>query len=558
MEFLVLADYRASPPGLRFVAGEIIDDQQIAVQPLLNDGLAAVVATDANKATATRYRAYKASHSEIGSEHLLSLLTTDGLLGGGVGRTSGMLEFFVRDVGGSDTNAGTEASPFKTLQHVGDIIPAYVDDPVLTHVGDHSGAGYSLPVMGPRVQAPGAHIVFIGDGAGVGDGFTDTGNGVLTATGGTTDTLIMVTGSPLGGVDTEFENTIEFLTGPALGQRKLIGENTAGSITPLARFNPAPNPGDSFRIVTPSVLLDHDPTGNVSYSMTQPRDTLAVLMFAQFASRGTLAVTANSDGMDTLFYGIDANWGGRSPAGFQSALAGAVVRFGTDNAVGVALGQAVYADLGLAAAGAWDGWGIARRDSTSGQFPQGNPDVSSEAGGYYIESNWSNATLDGHLTLNGGRLRGFAGGPTIGMLTFGETGFIDIGTFDTSYVRMDAAGADDVISITLGRRVSAIEGNYNAASGTVFNLDGGGEMVLVAGPGFVTASESATGNTVECDNVNSRVDLFFDPDGFIGRGGAETDWAVSGAVGTPFAASAWALAGDKEIGDEFNIIKRVL
>lgn len=465
--------------------------------------------------------------------------------------TQAPIELWVRDVGGNDGNVGSEAFPLKTLPAALAKIPAYVSHTVLIHCGDHSGTGYPFPIFPTKVQAPGAHIGFVGDGAGVGDGFADTGGGTLGVDTASTDVSILVDGSPLGGVDTEAGNVIEMLTGANAGQRRIIMENTAGEIIPSFHFNATPLDTDTFRIVRPTVKLDFDSLSGSDQQALRMVQNNAVLFFAQFDGRGTLPVSAVIRSCTARFYGIEGNWGNRAPAGF-SGDGECECTFGTDRFATGTVAQTPV-DLGLATNDYdWEGWGVVRKDSNAFQFPQGNPaDVQSRCGGYFFESNWQNAGFAGRMTIAGIRLLGRAGSSTYRNVA-DDAQRVIFGTFDAHYYRMNAAGADAVVESRFGSQ-QFFEGEYNADSGPVFRSEGG-VIKILPGVGFVENSASVSGDSVQAVDVDGRVIYNADPDTFVGRTGV-ADHAVEGNGSSPFTPATFTALGNKEVGDQFNIIK---
>jgi hypothetical protein len=250
---------------------------------------------------------------------------------------------------------------------------------------------------------------------------------------------------------------------------------------------------------------------------------------------------------------LDCDFSGAASAGF-SGIGTCDIRFGSDDDTGVATSPV---DQGLVASDKhWAGWGLVRRDTPAFAFPQGYPGTQAGiAGGYWIEENWGNCSFYGSMRVAGLRLLG--GGSVsavIGQFSSVGRGRIVLGAADSSYMKVNATGSAECIQTGYKHRMVGIKCDFQADSGHALVTWYGGEHLLVVLPGFVTG-ESASGDTVRCEGAHARTLLQGNPDTSpLGRAGGG-DYNVVGNVGSPFDRSDFASVGDKEVGDEFNIVK---
>ena len=85
--------------------------------------------------------------------------------------------------------------------------------------------------------------------------FVDTAGSPAAALAGTTDAVVKSSGLT---VNAYKHRTIEFTSGPALGDRRSIRNNTATDIIPYSKFSATPGTGDSYRVYDSAVNFDMD------------------------------------------------------------------------------------------------------------------------------------------------------------------------------------------------------------------------------------------------------------------------------------------------------------
>lgn len=176
--------------------------------------------------------------------------------GGGVDYTdivtNAEMNLYVR-TDGDDDNLGTETSPLLTIAEAERRIPYIIVHPVIIHLGDSPVGGWDVPAIKPRIlRKP---FIIIGDGAGVGDGFTELLN--ASAEAGSTQYQVVSTGLTPNAYRGK---TIIITSGAAIGDRRSINDNDASNIYPDTPFTAAVAAADTFRIVEPAidVLLNTD------------------------------------------------------------------------------------------------------------------------------------------------------------------------------------------------------------------------------------------------------------------------------------------------------------
>ncbi|NQY04474.1 MAG: hypothetical protein HRT76_14650, partial [Halieaceae bacterium] len=188
--------------------------------------------------------------------------------GVGAFETTAPVTYIVRDSDGDDSDDGlTEGTAFKTLQAAADKIPFHIRDAVIIRAGEHGGTGYTMPLFGAHEWD--AHVWVIGDGAGIGDGFTETLASTASIAG--TDKSKVVTAG--GHTIDEFKgHTLIFTSGACDTYRRTVISNTATDIlfvTDTDQTGNVPLSGDTFRIVRPSVVI------NLQAGSTGNADTVA-------------------------------------------------------------------------------------------------------------------------------------------------------------------------------------------------------------------------------------------------------------------------------------------
>jgi hypothetical protein len=214
---------------------------------------------------------------------------------------------------GNDVNTGViSASPVATTVRAFGLIPGVISGPVVIHVGDGSYDWSKLPR--PVQLNSDARIWIIGDGAGVGDGFSVVATD--TAGAGTSANQIVTTAlSPL--LNAYQSYTLEMTSGSANGYRRTITENTAGAssvLSPARQFeqqdgftlvNPAP--GDTFRIVRPAALFTSIAGEATLFGGIGSGDAWAPLMLVNLAfdtNDGRVSID------DCTVYGAGIEWRG--------------------------------------------------------------------------------------------------------------------------------------------------------------------------------------------------------------------------------------------------------
>lgn len=153
---------------------------------------------------------------------------------------------YVTTTGDDAVNPGTQAAPFRTVQRAVDELGPR------GHGTVHCASGtYDVRLLGIN-----GTVCIKGDGAGVvgDDGLTEVVAPQVSAAG--TGAAVAV-GSGFA-ADEHRGRFVVFTDGAAIGQRRAIASNTTTDIIPAANFNPAPSPGDSFRIYDPAVVLTFD------------------------------------------------------------------------------------------------------------------------------------------------------------------------------------------------------------------------------------------------------------------------------------------------------------
>lgn len=155
-------------------------------------------------------------------------------------------EFWVDSVAGDDTNPGTQAEPFKTLEHAYDEMPGTLSGKGRIHL---VGAGpYTQPEVynGPYPNGPNGQPLVI-----LGDTFTQLFTGSVTLVAGA---VVTVAG---GGMTVNaFRGKIYHgLTGTSAGQYRYIARNDATTLSSLSNTFAAAI-GDTFEILEPQTVID--------------------------------------------------------------------------------------------------------------------------------------------------------------------------------------------------------------------------------------------------------------------------------------------------------------
>jgi len=201
---------------------------------------------------------------------------------------------YLSGANGNDANDGlTPATAVATFGRVWELLPLYVQQPFVVHIGAHGGGGYAYELPpDDRFFAEGAFIVLYGDGAGQAgeDGFVEVASGVA---GASTNSLQLELA-----VATTLDNyrhlIIEFTTGVAAGYRRTVRDNsttvcyyTAATENISATLTPAP--GDSYRILRQSVQI------NLATTLVQVGATVRTSDVSPFIPMHLLFVSFNPD-----------------------------------------------------------------------------------------------------------------------------------------------------------------------------------------------------------------------------------------------------------------------
>lgn len=516
-EFVVLADYRAAPGGLHFQAGKVIDDRQIRVQLLLDDGLAAIPATDEVKDIAVRYRAYRKSHSEVRSGYFLAMLTTGGVIGG-TDSTTQPLTFFVDDATGKDTNNGLSfGTPFKTLFPLKALRPFFIRHTIRTLCGP--GQYVWDPV---DTHDYSAFITFEADENRPG---VFTTLATVTAGAGTTSGLLK-----FGGNVTDFGGKfIEVLTGPANGERRTVRDNLlAVQNDPTSAFDPeniAPAaaiagivPGNQFRLFETNVFFvtPEPPAGagvvpqfgwfqgavtpSGEGTTLPPAGGVALVGVALDSGvPDPLSFTLHSFGeMFYFMYGVEFSRGGKEADGDRHNFQGACkVNMGAENAFLTLEGQ-----IPEIPSSKWQGWGVTSRD-LGGPATQ---DPSGEVFGFQRSSGRLNAGV-GATTYAGGyatQLFPIAGGAgkivvfgnffAPGTFFFLDAGAVNTPALDASFnehliqlgavmMRKGAGLSVPLVKVSRRTQLELFGGSSFPVIGEHPDVAGGGRTVLIDAEG---------------------------------------------------------------------------
>ena len=337
-------------------------------------------------------------------------------------RNATTLDFYVKDVGGNDSNDGlTPATALKTITAVVPKIPYLVKNRIIIHVGDHSAAGYEVPEFGAHDMQ--GHLSLIGDGAGTGDGWTETLASEAAAV-GTDETKVV---SSTGGhtIDAFLGHTMLYETGDCAGYQRHVHSNTATDFLPVVdtdQLGLSPASGDTFRVVRPSVKLDLSfggktvgtrMIGGKSLGFPQAEgDSSGAFVWSQFSVDSTNGVNLEFSGIEMAVVGGEQlnSSGGRLDWRF---LNHAQAYFGCARNSNSA-GQASV-ELGAPDTAAWVGYGHYRADT--GSKNDGSPwmgDAHANVKCYIVSSK----TIDvrAQVTVLGGRIIG-------GIEVFGTTRF---------------------------------------------------------------------------------------------------------------------------------------
>lgn len=293
------------------------------------------------------------------------------------------IEFYVDGTNGSDLNPGTQAAPFATLQPAADRI-------ALTAQGSHfvvwiidSGSAYDMSPL-DRAWSPSVRSINIGGDA--------TQKGSITTGTATAGTAFSITEAAAGWTADQFVGQyVEITSGARIGNRRLIVQNTADTLTLAGQLPTAAASGDDFQIFSPTVILE-DAAGTLSLNgmdseerSTQVRVGKNALRFFNLIMRGsggTLNLLLNGN---IELYGVDL----QSSINMQSLM-----RSGGSNAVDT---EDLATPLGLANNNLWYGYGL------NGLAPA-SVTVQPGFGGFVAAKRLLGGVGDGNHHLWGGRI----------------------------------------------------------------------------------------------------------------------------------------------------------
>ena len=284
-------------------------------------------------------------------------------LGGDV--TLGFVEYFVRASDGNDANDGlTSGTAFATLQPVKDRIPLSINDLILTHMGDgtYVPLSYDVALLSNRV-------VFFGDGAGTGNGFSTVQASEAAGAGTGAFQVEKVGGGLTPGA--HVGQTLIFDDGVAVNSRRHIVDNDANFFffdRHIGPFSSAgPSAGDNYTVLTCSVIWEQNVpeltivsglgiTNQGFGSIDRSPNGFAFLQLRYKYDGADNFVTTAFESATCWFSGIEIDATGIIKCTFSTA--GGVLWFGTDG-TDMAFSE-LPVELGLTSGDQdWAGWGIA-------------------------------------------------------------------------------------------------------------------------------------------------------------------------------------------------------
>lgn len=284
--------------------------------------------------------------------------------------TESRMDLYVRAIDGDDSNDGTEENPLATLQAAVDLVPYIVRHAVVIHVGAHTGNGYLIPSFKERIIHE--NIYVYGDGAGVGDGFTELVSSTAALAGSDANKVLSsgLSTSEFAGLGEFYGATIEILSGNAEGDRRTIGRNEEDAYIPMNPFSANITNGELYRIVTPAVVLKGGDEDNNYIWLAQkvgqgasPYGSVAgkKIYFINFATYGvggypgpTHYIRAYVDQSAVAFLGFEV---GRY---FSASGNGSTIFSGCDGGYD-GLSDSLVTDLGVTSASSWFGWCVSSR-----------------------------------------------------------------------------------------------------------------------------------------------------------------------------------------------------
>lgn len=300
--------------------------------------------------------------------------------------------------GGSDANAGTQASPKLTLSGAFAAINAIQDRTIVVHFG--AGAFAYSPAPPSVIQRPGVHIILIGDE------FAVQATGTVDA--GSTSTVVKTTGLVAGA---HVGHTIEFLSGAGIGTgatvsvRKSITDNTTTDVRVAVQMrdpnngNPfVPAAGDTYRIVRPAASFTNS-TGYIQ-QYGGMRVTLINLAIPNWGTgRGQtqhwygVECSATLHVSDKLYCGVN-----NEPFGLAAGSTEISQNQGT-----------IASALGVVISHGWHGWGLSNANPTHTSAMVLSPGAMFEGFICSVVAGLIDACPQAEIVLFGGRLASIGG-----------------------------------------------------------------------------------------------------------------------------------------------------
>jgi len=153
--------------------------------------------------------------------------------------------------GDDDAGDGSAAFPLKTIAAALAAMPDVIAHDSVIHVDGGQETLTSSLIIDKHILY-GKRLVIDG-----GDDWTDTGEGVLTATGSSVSSLT-VAGGLATSADDHAGYFVKVLTGPAAGDIRLVHKNTTTVLTPSKNFSADPGVGATFQVVRPTNGITDD------------------------------------------------------------------------------------------------------------------------------------------------------------------------------------------------------------------------------------------------------------------------------------------------------------
>jgi hypothetical protein len=291
---------------------------------------------------------------------------------GQIVKTGGNLDYYVAGdaAAASDSNPGTIALPWKTIDHAIDVLNIFDEITGLftVHIAPAPVATYSLTKT-IKSHLLRDNVVFYADGAGQGgDGFTVL-QGSTVAQAGSSNVQVV---TPAGlGVNTFRGKTIQVLTGAAAGDLRTIRDHTDTVIIPSRNFTAAIAANDTIRILEPATVVKILITTNenaaldigigdsgISYFGNPSPAVPPMLIFAniQFAGQ-TALVNWMFSGCVVGFFGCEA-FGPTATSQLPIGGAGATIICGCQWPAGTCVAPLATTYNGALSNTSWSGWGL--------------------------------------------------------------------------------------------------------------------------------------------------------------------------------------------------------